>query len=65
MHGSSTGRNIVEIDTSVPVWEQFFTVAPLVLIGTCDEDGSLDLAPGHFAEISRSNSFPFPESMKK
>ena len=47
MHGSSTGRNIVEIDTSVPVWEQFFTVAPLVLIGTYDEDGSLDLAPKH------------------
>lgn len=47
MHGSSTGRNIVEIDTGVPVWEQFFTVAPLVLIGTRDEDGSLDLAPKH------------------
>jgi len=47
MHGFSTGRNIVEIDTSVPVWEQFFTVAPLVLIGTRDEDGSLDLAPKH------------------
>ena len=47
MHGSSTDRNIVEIDTSVPVWEQFFTVAPLVLIGTYDEDGSLDLAPKH------------------
>jgi flavin reductase (DIM6/NTAB) family NADH-FMN oxidoreductase RutF len=47
MHESSTGRNVVEIDTSVPVWEQFFTVAPLVLIGTHDEDGSLDLAPKH------------------
>ena len=47
MHGSSAGRNIVEIDTSVPVWEQFFTVAPLVLIGTRDADGSLDLAPKH------------------
>ena len=47
MHGSSTGRNIVEIDTSVPVWDQFFTVAPLVLIGTHDADGSLDLAPKH------------------
>lgn len=39
--------NVVEVDTSVPVWEQFFTVAPLVLIGTRDEDGSLDLAPKH------------------
>ncbi len=47
MNESSTVRNVVEIDTTVPVWDQFFTVAPLVLIGTMDEDGSLDLAPKH------------------
>ena len=40
-------NNIVEIDTTVPIWEQFFTVAPLVLIGTTEADGSLDLAPKH------------------
>ncbi len=39
--------NVVPIDTTVPVWDQFFTVAPLVLIGTRDPDGSLDLAPKH------------------
>jgi len=44
---SSMPGNVVALDTSVPVWEQFFTVAPLVLIGTRDEDGSLDLAPKH------------------
>lgn len=38
---------LVEIDTSRPVWERFFTVAPLVLIGTRDADGSLDFAPKH------------------
>lgn len=37
----------VEIDTELPVWDRFFTVAPLVLIGTRDEDGALDLAPKH------------------
>lgn len=37
----------MQLDTTVPVWEQFFTVAPLVLVGTRDEDGSLDLAPKH------------------
>jgi flavin reductase (DIM6/NTAB) family NADH-FMN oxidoreductase RutF len=47
MNESSLPRNVVALDTSVPVWEQFFTVAPLVLIGTRDEDGSLDLAPKH------------------
>jgi len=44
---SSVKRRLVEIDTSEPVWERFFTVAPLVLIGTVDEDGSLDMAPKH------------------
>ncbi len=38
---------LIEIDTDRPVWERFFTVAPLVLIGTTDPDGSLDLAPKH------------------
>lgn len=38
---------LVEIDTSRPVWERFFTVAPLVLIGTKDDDGSPDFAPKH------------------
>ena len=36
MNESAASNNIVTIDTSVPIWEQFFTVAPLVLIGTTD-----------------------------
>jgi flavin reductase (DIM6/NTAB) family NADH-FMN oxidoreductase RutF len=47
MNESSMPGNVVPVDTTVPVWEQFFTVAPLVLIGTREEDGSLDLAPKH------------------
>ena len=47
MRGSSVPVSLVELDTSVPVWEQFFTVAPLVLVGTTDEDGALDFAPKH------------------
>ncbi|MGI9239111.1 MAG: flavin reductase [Woeseiaceae bacterium] len=47
MNKSSAPDNVVDVDTSVPVWEQFFTVAPLVLIGTTDADGALDLAPKH------------------
>ena len=47
MNESSMPGNVVAVDTTVPVWEQFFTVAPLVLIGTRDADGSLDLAPKH------------------
>lgn len=40
-------EDIVEIATDKPIWDRFFTVAPLVLIGTTEEDGSLDLAPKH------------------
>ena len=47
MNESYANNNIVNVDTSVPVWEQFFTVARLVLIGTTEQDGSLDLAPKH------------------
>ncbi|MBT8083317.1 MAG: flavin reductase [Gammaproteobacteria bacterium] len=47
MNKSTIPANVVEVDTSVPVWGQFFTVAPLVLVGTRDADGSLDLAPKH------------------
>jgi len=39
--------DVVEIGTKTPIWDQFFTVAPLVLVGTRDEDGALDLAPKH------------------
>jgi len=45
---TAAGKNrLVDIDTSRPVWERFFTVAPLVLIGTTDPDGSPDFAPKH------------------
>ena len=42
-----TGARLIDIDTGSPVWDRFFTVAPLVLIGTADPDGSSDLAPKH------------------
>ena len=47
MTESSVKRHLVDIDTSEPVWERFFTVAPLVLIGTVGEDGVFDIAPKH------------------
>ena len=47
MQESTNQSNVVTVDTSVPVWDQFFTVAPLVLIGTQDADGVLDFAPKH------------------
>lgn len=48
-----------KLDISNPVWEQFFTVAPLVVIGTKEGD-SYDLAPKHLAiPIGVDNYFGF------
>ena len=33
----------------VAIWETVFSVAPLVLVGTREEDGAYDLAPKHLA----------------
>lgn len=38
---------LVSLDCSEPVWERFFTVAPLVIIGTTDPGGAVDFAPKH------------------
>ena len=38
-------KHIIELDAGKPIWDRCFMVAPLVLVGTRDEDGSLDLAP--------------------
>ena len=47
MSRARENRALVELDTGEPVWDRFFTVAPLVLVGTVDPDGSCDLAPKH------------------
>lgn len=41
--------SLVELDVSQPIWDRFFWVAPLVLIGTNEADGGHDLAPKHMA----------------
>lgn len=49
----------VELDVDHPVWDRFFTVAPLVVIGTREESG-YDLAPKHMATpLGWSNFFGF------
>jgi flavin reductase (DIM6/NTAB) family NADH-FMN oxidoreductase RutF len=39
---------LVSLGLEQPIWERFFTVAPLV-VGTYEPDGSYDLAPMHLA----------------
>ncbi len=62
---SKSAADIVPLDTSRPIWDRCFMVAPLVLIGTRDEDGSLDLAPKHMAfPLGWKNYFGFVCSPK-
>ena len=49
----------ISLGTETPIWNQFFTVAPLVVIGT-KEGADYDLAPKHMATpIGPSNYFGF------
>jgi flavin reductase (DIM6/NTAB) family NADH-FMN oxidoreductase RutF len=51
---------LIELDTGSSIWENFFSVFPLVIIGTREADGSDDLAPKHLAmPLSWSNHFGF------
>lgn len=52
-------RNIIALDTGRPIWDSFFTVAPLVVIGTKEEKG-YGLAPKHMATpLGQDNFFGF------
>jgi flavin reductase (DIM6/NTAB) family NADH-FMN oxidoreductase RutF len=46
---SPTGTDLVTLDPDRSLWERVFVVAPLVVIGTAETDGSYDLAPKHMA----------------
>lgn len=52
--------DLIELDTGSSIWEHFFSVFPLVVIGTREADGGDDLAPKHLAiPLSWSNHFGF------
>ncbi len=52
--------DVVSLDIKDPIWERFFLLAPMVLIGTQEPDGQPDLAPKHMAmPMSWENYFGF------
>lgn len=56
----SSDTKLIDLDTSVPIWDQFFMVAPLVLVGTREADGGVDLAPKHMVSpMGWQNYFGF------
>ena len=51
---------LVSLPMDEPIWERFFSVFPLVMVGTREEDGGHDLAPKHMAmPVSWKNWFGF------
>lgn len=40
---------MVPLDCGEPIWDRFYLVAPLVLVGSLDPDGNPDLAAKHMA----------------
>ena len=51
---------LVSLRTDLPIWDRFFTVAPLVVVGTLEESGDFDLAPKHMVmPLSWENHFGF------
>ena len=51
---------LVPLNIGDPIWDRFFSVAPLVLIGTREENGADDFAPKHMATpLGWDNYFGF------
>ena len=51
---------MVPLDVTNPIWESVFMVAPLVIVGTREVDGTYDLAPKHMASpIGWQNHYGF------
>jgi flavin reductase (DIM6/NTAB) family NADH-FMN oxidoreductase RutF len=42
-------QRLVSLATDRPIWDRFFSVAPLVIVGSRDEGGGHNLAPKHLA----------------
>jgi flavin reductase (DIM6/NTAB) family NADH-FMN oxidoreductase RutF len=52
-------NNLISLDPEGKIWDQFFTVSPLVVVGTKENSG-YDLAPKHMAmPLGQGNYFGF------
>lgn len=57
---SESKTGLVPLDVRHPIWERFFWVAPLVVVGTREPDGQIDFAPKHMATpLGWQNHFGF------
>ena len=57
---TTASHQLIPLDTQRPIWDRFFSVAPLVVIGSRESDGSYDFAPKHRAmPLGDANYFGF------
>jgi flavin reductase (DIM6/NTAB) family NADH-FMN oxidoreductase RutF len=42
-------KQLVSLPLEKPIWDRFFSVFPLLLLGSLDQDGGYNLAPKHLA----------------
>lgn len=57
---SDLSKQLIELNLEQPIWDRFFSVYSLVVIGTREPDGTDDLAPKHLAiPVSWDNYFGF------
>jgi flavin reductase (DIM6/NTAB) family NADH-FMN oxidoreductase RutF len=57
---TESDNSYIALDVSKPIWDEFFSVYPLVVVGTKEEHGGFDLAPKHLAiPMSWENHFGF------
>ena len=46
---ANDANQLIDLPTDRPIWDRFFGVFPLVLVGSKEEDGTFNLAPKHLA----------------
>jgi len=46
---TNEAERLIPLTTDRPIWDRFFTVFPLVIVGSKEEDGQYNLAPKHLA----------------
>ncbi len=60
MSDQPNSLELTELNLEYPIWEQVFTVHPLVIVGTLESDGSADFAPKHMVfPLGWKNYFGF------
>lgn len=56
----SVPNKLVSLDVNKALWERFFYVSPLIIVGSREEDGSYNLAPKHMTmPLGWENYFGF------